>query len=122
MFFRGCDFNNLLFIQDGAPPHYAKKVCDLLNALPAGWIGRRGFIDWAPRSCDLTPMNFGIRGMMKGKVFRAKPRTLSQLQASIKFEFEQINTNKELCRKICNSVLTRKEKCMAQEGGQFEEF
>ena len=53
-------FNNLLFMQDGAPLHYAKKVRDLLDALPAGWIGHRGSIDWAPRSCGLTPINFNI--------------------------------------------------------------
>ena len=46
-----------------------KKVRDLLDTLPAGWIGRREFIDWAPRSCDLTPMDFSIWGMVKDKVF-----------------------------------------------------
>ena len=25
------DFNNLLFLRDGAPPHYAKKVRNLLD-------------------------------------------------------------------------------------------
>ena len=61
------DFNNLLFMQDGASPHYAKKVRDLLDTLPAGWVGRKRSINWAPRSCDLTPMNFSIWGMMKEK-------------------------------------------------------
>ena len=89
------DFNNLLFMQDSASPHYAKKVRDLLDALPAGLIGH----SW-PRPCDLTPMDFSIWGMMKDKVFRGKPRTLSQLQAFIKSEFKQINGNKVLSRKI----------------------
>ena len=51
------DFNNLLFMQDGAPPHYAQKVCDLLDTFSVDWIGRRASIDWAPRSCYLTPMH-----------------------------------------------------------------
>ena len=56
-------------------------------------IGHRGSIVWAPCTCDLTPMDFSIWGMMKGKVFRGKPMTLSHLQAFIKSEFEQINSN-----------------------------
>ena len=109
-------------MQDGAPPHYAKKIRDLLDTLPTGWIGRSGSTDWASRSCDLTPMDFSILKMMKDKVFRRKPRTLSQLQASIKSEFELINADKVLCGKSCNSVLTRMKKCVAQEGRQFEQF
>ncbi|CAI9738112.1 XP_014784835.1PREDICTED: uncharacterized protein LOC106879674 [Octopus vulgaris] len=114
------DFNTLLFMQDGAPPHYSEKVHDLLDTLPAGWIGRRGTVEWAPRSCDLTPMDFSIWGMMKDRVFKSKPTTLDELQAAIVTEFELINANKVLCRTICNSVLTRMEKCVAQEGHQFE--
>ena len=38
------DFNNLLFMQDGAPSHYAKKVRNLLDTLPAGWIGLEGLL------------------------------------------------------------------------------
>ena len=31
------DLNNLLLMLDGAPPHYAKKVCDFFDTLPADW-------------------------------------------------------------------------------------
>ena len=74
------DFNNLLFMQDGALPHYTKKVCDLLDILLVGWIGYRECIDWASHSCDLISMDFNVWRMMKNK----KPRTLSQPQHSIK--------------------------------------
>ena len=60
--------------------------------------------------------------MMKTKIFRGTSRTLSQLQASIKSEFEQINVNEVRCRKISNCVLTQMQKCIAQEGRQFEQF
>ena len=85
-------------------------------------MGRRESIDWAPRLCDLPLMNFSIWGMMKYKFCRGKPRALSQLQASIKSEFKQINANKVLCRKVCNFVLNRMEKCVAQYERQFEQF
>ena len=45
-------------MQDGAPPHDPNSIRNILNALPGGWIGRYGTIEWAPRSPDLTTMDF----------------------------------------------------------------
>ena len=39
------DYNLLIFMQDGAPPHYGNSVRNLLNTLPGGWIDRRGTIE-----------------------------------------------------------------------------
>ena len=55
--------SNLLFQQDGAPPHWALHVRDWLNNnLADRWIGRGGpndrNITWPPRSPDLTPLDF----------------------------------------------------------------
>jgi hypothetical protein len=47
--------NNLIWQQDGAPPHYGLKVHSFLDDNFQEWIGRRGKIDWPPRSPDLTP-------------------------------------------------------------------
>ena len=47
--------------QDGAPPHYARIVRDRLNAVfPDRWMGRRGPLEWPPRSPDLSPMDFSV--------------------------------------------------------------
>jgi len=55
---------NCYFQQDGAPVHYARKVRDYLNQVfPDRWIGRRGPLEWAARSPDLTPCRtffFGV--------------------------------------------------------------
>ena len=58
----------LIFMQDGAPPHWAKTVRDWLNSnLQQRWIGRRGVEDkkfpWPARSTDLTLMNFLLLGV-----------------------------------------------------------
>ena len=43
----------IIFQQDGAPPHYETEVRKWLNEkFPGKWIGRRGAIEWAPRSLD----------------------------------------------------------------------
>ena len=47
------------FQQDGAPPHYHSDVRSLLDKfLPNTWIGRRGFVEYPPRSPDLTLLDF----------------------------------------------------------------
>jgi len=57
------NFAELYFQQDGATPHYALLVRNYLdNIFPLRWIGRRGSIDWPPRSPDLTPMDFFFGG------------------------------------------------------------
>ena len=45
-------------MHDGAPPHYATIVRNWLNDNFETWIGRRGTVEWAPRSPNLTPMDF----------------------------------------------------------------
>ena len=51
------------FQQDWAPPHYHCDVTSFLNErFPNGWIGRRGFVEYPPRSPDLTPLDFFLWG------------------------------------------------------------
>lgn len=49
----------MYFQQDGAPPHFSLEVRAYLDELlPERWIGRRGPVEWPPRSPDLTPLDF----------------------------------------------------------------
>ena len=115
------DFDDLWLMQDGAPPHFGNIVRNFLDEnAPVGWIGRRGTIDWAPRSPDLTPMDFFLWGAVKDKVFSSNPTTLENLRAAIIRELAVIDNNKELCAKVCESVLGRMDLCVQQNGLQFE--
>ena len=50
---------SIVFQEDGAPPHFKANVRYFLDKTFAGrWIGRGGPIRWAPRSPDLTPLDF----------------------------------------------------------------
>lgn len=49
-------FQELIWQQDGAPPHFTLPVRNLLNENFQEWIGRRGTWEWPARSCDLTCM------------------------------------------------------------------
>jgi hypothetical protein len=55
--------DDMLFQQDGAPPHFHKEVTDFLNRnFSENWIDRAERIIWPPRSPDLTPLDFSFGG------------------------------------------------------------
>ena len=57
-----------IFHQDGAPPHYSNRVRNYLNRKrPGYWIGRRGPVEWPPRSPDLTSCDLFLWGHINGK-------------------------------------------------------
>ena len=103
-------------MQDGAPPHYANSVRNLLNALPGGWIGRYGTIEWVPRSPDLMPMDFFLWGAKKDPVYNSKPHSLDDFKIAIMTHFNDINSNKELCTRVCEFVISSVTKCIQQNG------
>ncbi|PSN42861.1 hypothetical protein C0J52_16195 [Blattella germanica] len=53
------------------------------NNLPGHWIGRRGPIEFPPRSLDLTPLDFYIWGHLKNVVYHRRPATLATLREEI---------------------------------------
>lgn len=109
-------YNQILFMQDGAPPHWSLAVREFLGeTFGANWIGRDGPIQWPPRSPDLTPCDFFLWGFLKDLVYRKKPRSLNELRQSIIDSCSQIT--KEMCKKACQSVKVRLENCVGKEGG-----
>lgn len=116
------NFNELLFQHDGAPPHYAPAVRNFLDTtFPGRWIGRRGCIDWPPRSPDLNPIDFFFWGAVKEKAFIRKPTSLVELRTYISDACNDITSNLELCTNVCRSVTGKLQACMKAEGGLFEQ-
>ena len=115
------DFNEMLFMQDGAPPHYSLRVRAFLDqTFPQRWIGRRGSIKWSPRSPDLTPMDFFLWGVVKDKVYKRKPENVDQMRDFITQAFNEISANADICSKVCNSVQDRCQECVDVNGNLFE--
>uniref|UniRef100_A0AAZ1XUQ9 DUF4817 domain-containing protein n=1 Tax=Oreochromis aureus TaxID=47969 RepID=A0AAZ1XUQ9_OREAU len=72
------------FQQDGAPPHYGCQVQAFLDEqFPGKWIGRRGPVEWPPRSPDLTPLDFYLWGHLKAIVYGVKIRGVQHLKLQI---------------------------------------
>lgn len=110
---------NIWFQQDGAPPHYAADVRAYLNEIfPNRWIGRRGAIEWPPRSPDLTPLDFFLWGYIKGQVFKTKPTDLDDLKIRITQEIRRITP--EVINNVQGEFINRLGYCQLTIGRHFE--
>lgn len=106
------------FQHDGAPPHYVLPVRQYLNDnFPEQWIGRRGPIEWPPRSPDLTPLDFFLWGHLKTVVFKTQPTSLDDLRQRIIAECASIS--REVFQNVRNEFENRLYFCLAQNGVHF---
>ncbi|GFU35287.1 putative transposable element [Trichonephila clavipes] len=79
------DVQELWFQQDGATCHTARAAIDLLKyTFGDRLISRFGPVNWPPRSCDLTPLDYFLWGYVKSLVYADKPQTLEHLENNIR--------------------------------------
>ncbi|GFY27969.1 transposase [Trichonephila clavipes] len=79
------DVQELWFQQDGATCHTARATIDLLkDTFGDRLISRFGPVNWPPRSCDLTPLDYFLWGYVKSLVYTDKPQTLNHLEDNIR--------------------------------------
>ncbi|GFV48789.1 uncharacterized protein TNCV_3705201 [Trichonephila clavipes] len=79
------DVQELWFQQDGATYHTARATIDLLkDTFGDRLISRFGPVNWPPRSCDLTPLDYFLWGYVKSLVYADKPQTLDHLEDNIR--------------------------------------
>ncbi|GFT01792.1 transposable element Tcb2 transposase [Trichonephila clavipes] len=74
-----------MFQQDCATCHTARATIDLLkDTFGDRLISRFGPVNWPPRSCDLTPLDYFLWGYVKSLVCADKPQTLDHLEDNIR--------------------------------------
>jgi hypothetical protein len=113
------DEDHLIFQQDGAPPHYALIVRQYLDQrFLRNWIGRRGSIEWPPRSPDLSPLDFFLWGYLKSKIYKTQPASLEDLRQRIVDECRRITP--EMLRNVRERFEQNLYSCMEAGGHQFE--
>ncbi|GFU34969.1 transposase [Trichonephila clavipes] len=79
------DVQELWFQQDGATCHTARATIDLLkDTFGESLILRFGPVNWPPRSCDLTPLDYFLWGDVKLLVYADKPQPLDHLEDNIR--------------------------------------
>lgn len=115
------EFENreIIFQQDGAPPHFHRMAIEFLDTnFPGRWIGRRGSIEWPPRSPDLTPLDFFLWGFLKSKIYATECRTIEDLERRIIEASGSID--QQTFMNVREAIHNRALHCQDLGGGHFE--
>ncbi len=112
--------DELLFMQDGAPPHWGLLVHAWLNeTLPDRWMGCGSpNMPWPRRSPALPPCDFFLWGFIKSNVYATKPADIPELKDRIRAAFTQITV--EMRQKTMLSYHERLEQVIENDGGHVE--
>lgn len=114
------DIEHMWFQQYGAICHCATETLDLLKEKFGDWtISRRGFINWPPRSCDLTPLDFFLWGYVKSKVYTNKPDTLQALERYIRRVIAEIPL--DMLDWVIKNWVDRMHQCKLSRGGHLND-
>ena len=115
------DINDMWFQQDGATNHTARVTIDLLKGkFGERVISRNGPVEWPPRSCDPTPLDFFLWGHMKSLVYANKPATLDDLKDNIQREIA--NVPLEMCARVVENWVQRINRCKRACGGHMTDI
>ncbi|GFU61073.1 transposable element Tc3 transposase [Trichonephila clavipes] len=77
-------------------------------------ISRFGPVNWPPRSCDLTPLNYFLCGYVKSLVHVDKPQTLDHLEDNIRRVIADIRP--QMLGKVIEILTSRLEYIRASRG------
>lgn len=113
--------STFIFMQDGAPPHFANKVKDWLTATVKGrWMGRGSpTLPWPPYSPDLNPLDFFLWGYIKSKVYTTEMTSLDELKGRIEAAFASLPS--DMVRRSIEAYVTRLQYCIRVNGRSVEQ-
>ncbi|GFU07066.1 uncharacterized protein TNCV_2993191, partial [Trichonephila clavipes] len=112
------DVQELWFQQDGATCHTARATIDLLkDTFGESLISRFGPVNWPPRSCDLTPLDYFLWGYVKSLVYADKPQTLDHLEDNIRRVIADIRP--QMLEKVIENWTSRLDYIRASRGSHM---
>ncbi|GFY35557.1 DDE_3 domain-containing protein [Trichonephila clavipes] len=115
------DVQELWFQQDGATCHTARATIDLLkDTFGDRLISPFGPVNWPPRSCDLTPLDYFLWGYVKSLVYADKPQTLDHLEDNIRRVIADIR--RQMLEKVIENWTSRLDYIRASRGSPMPEI
>ncbi|GFY32352.1 tc3a_0 protein [Trichonephila clavipes] len=113
--FNNHDVQELWFQQDGATCHTARATIDLLKyTFGDRLISRFGPVNWPPRSCDLTPLDYFLWG------YADNPQTLDHLEDNIRRVIADIRP--QMLEKVIENWTSRLDYIRASHGSPMPEI
>lgn len=117
----GMDLDDMWFQQDGATSHTANVTLELLQEkFPGRVISKKGDVNWPPRSCDLTPLDFFLWGYVKSLVYANKPATIADLEDNVVRVIGEIEAN--LCARVIENWTSRMTAVKHSRGGHLNDI
>ncbi|GFY21471.1 transposable element Tc3 transposase [Trichonephila clavipes] len=83
-------------------------------------ISRFGPVNWPPRSCDLTPLDYFLWGYVKSLVYVYKPQTLDHLEDNIRRVIADIRP--QMLEKVIENWTSRLDYIRASHGSPMPEI
>ncbi|GFU79262.1 putative transposable element [Trichonephila clavipes] len=83
-------------------------------------ISRFGPVNWPPRSCDLTPLDYFLWGYVKSLVYADKPQTLDHLEDNIRRVIADIQP--QMLGKVIENWTSRLDSIRASRGSHMLEI
>ncbi|GFU47872.1 DUF4817 domain-containing protein [Trichonephila clavipes] len=115
------DVQELWFQQDGATCHTARATIDVLkDTFGHRLISCFGPVNWPPRSCDLTPLDYFLWGYVKSFVYADKPQTLDHLEDHIRRVIADIRP--QMLEKVIENWTSRYDYIRASRGSHMSEI
>ncbi|GFV56586.1 putative DD41D transposase [Trichonephila clavipes] len=110
------DVQELWFQQDGATCHTARATIDFGDRP----ISRFGPVNWPPRSCDLTLLDYFLWGYVKSLVYADEPQTLDHLEDNIRRVIADIRP--QMLEKVIENWTSRLDYIRASRGSSMPEI
>ncbi|GFV51280.1 putative transposable element [Trichonephila clavipes] len=115
------DVQEMWFQQDGATCHTVRATIDLLkDTLGDRLISSFGLVNWPPRSCDLTPLDYFLLGYVKSLVYADKPQTLDHLEDNIRRVIADIRP--QMLEKVIKNWTSRLDYIQTSRGSHMPEI
>ncbi|GFV80801.1 uncharacterized protein TNCV_1901161 [Trichonephila clavipes] len=115
------DVQELWFQQDGATCYTARATIDLLKDTFGDRLNSRfGPVNWPPRSCDLTPLDYFLWGYVKSLVYADKPQTLDHLEDNIRRVIADIRP--QMLEKVIENWTSSLDYIRASRGSPMQVF
>lgn len=116
-------YQELIWHQDGAPPHNVLPVVNYLNEKYETWIGRNGPIQWPPNSPDLTPLDSFLWGFLKNKVYEHRSENIEEMRERLLLYINDTNENQsQFIVNAINKIEEDYRECINRNGGHIEQL